>query len=201
MDFPLVFPLPTYISVGLVACVLTLAAVCVGGHMSGHKKNSSARPSGLSQGVDRKAGVWSPVECKRPATPPYPDRSVHTTKPLPYRPFKYGPKYPITMGLRAMSMDEWIELDNQFPNFHSEKSQRIVSLGSKIAQTTPAGLDGAYELLEEFRNYLPQPYPSLFRKTSIGIDNLLTGERFNTVMRPLEMDPMQLAAKMVQETS
>ncbi|KAL8699918.1 MAG: hypothetical protein Q9201_005728 [Fulgogasparrea decipioides] len=103
------------------------------------------------------------------------------------------------MGLRRMPWDEWIELDNQFPDFHADKSRRIAELGGKIAQTTLEGLNGAYELLEEFRDYLPQRYPSLFVRSPVGIDNLLTGERFNTVERPLRADPMEMAARLVQD--
>jgi hypothetical protein len=35
--------------------------------------------------------VWIPQQFKRPSASPYPDWDIHTTKPLPYRPFKYGP--------------------------------------------------------------------------------------------------------------
>ena len=52
--------------------------------------------------------VWEPVNFKRPAAPPAPNWDVHTSKPTPYRPFRYGPNYHITMGLRNMNWDEWI---------------------------------------------------------------------------------------------
>ena len=48
-------------------------------------------------------------------------------------------------------------------------------------------------------DYLPQRYPSLYRKTSVGMDNLLTGESFNIIERPLVEDPMAMAARMVQD--
>lgn len=51
--------------------------------------------------------VWEPQDFKRPEASPYPDWDVYTTKPIPYRPFRYGP-YHITMGLRNMKWDEWI---------------------------------------------------------------------------------------------
>ena len=96
----------------------------------------------------RTPGVWTPVDFKRPDPPPYPDWDVHTTKPLPYRPFKYGP-YHITMGLRTMQWDDWIELDNHFPKFHADKLRRIEERGEKCSRTAPEGFDGACELLEE----------------------------------------------------
>ena len=96
----------------------------------------------------RPLGKWSPVEFQRPAPKPYPDWNVHTTKPLPYRPFRYG-QYHITMGLRTMRWDEWIELDSHFFRFHANKARRIKERGDKCCKTAPEAFEGAVELLEE----------------------------------------------------
>jgi alpha-1,2-mannosyltransferase len=103
------------------------------------------------------------------------------------------------MGLRTMHWDEWIELDNSFLEYHSLKAARIAERGAKCCKTKPAALDGACELLEELCGYLPQRYPSLYRKTGVGMDNRVTGESFNIVERPLAEDPMQMAGRMVQD--
>ena len=108
------------------------------------------------------------------------------------------------------------ELDNHYPRFHADKARRIKERGNKCCKTAPEAFDGAVELLEELYvkstilftpdlipvgscDYLPQRYPSLHRKTAVGMDNLLTGESFNIVERPLAEDPMQMAARMVQD--
>lgn len=96
----------------------------------------------------RPLGVWPPQDFRRPAAVPYPDWDIHKTDPLPYRPFKHGPYY-ITMGLRTMKWDEWIELDNQFLKFHTDKAQRLIERGAKCCKTAPEAFDGALELLEE----------------------------------------------------
>jgi heme-dependent oxidative N-demethylase alpha subunit-like protein len=83
--------------------------------------------------------------------------------------------------------------------FHNDKANRIIERGSKCSRTDPAAFDGAVELLEEFCAYLPERYPSLYKRTSVGMDNLLTGEVFNIIERPLIEDPMQMAARMVQD--
>jgi hypothetical protein len=54
------------------------------------------------------------------------------------------------------------------------------------------------ELLEELCGYLPERYPSLYQRTPVGMDNLVTGESFNIVERPLIEDPMQMAARLVR---
>ncbi|KAL1988792.1 hypothetical protein VTN96DRAFT_7676 [Rasamsonia emersonii] len=167
---------------------------------------SASRPStpdvekpAKSKQNNRKYGEWIPSDFKRPTPAPYPNWDVRTTKPIPYRPFRYGPKYYVTMGLRSMKWDEWIELDNHYPRFHADKARRIKERGHKCCKTAPEAMDAAIELLEELCSYLPARYPSMFRKTDVGIDNLFTGESFNIVQRPLPEDPMITSARLIQD--
>ncbi|KAL8784248.1 MAG: hypothetical protein Q9213_004070 [Squamulea squamosa] len=158
----------------------------------------TTRPRTTFKAPEREPGVWIPVDFNRPAATPYPDWDVHETKPHPYRPFKHGP-YHITMGLRTMQWDEWIELDNHYLRFHGDKKRRIEERGEKCCKTAPEAYDGAIELLEELCSYLPQRYPSLFQSTPTGIHNLLTNETFDITARPLAEDPMQMAARLIQD--
>ncbi|KAI9746231.1 MAG: hypothetical protein M1818_000912 [Claussenomyces sp. TS43310] len=155
-----------------------------------------------SKGLARQNGNggWEPVEFKRPTAAPAPNWDVHTSRPRPYRPFRYG-KYHITMGLRNMKWDQWIELDSHYLKFHANKARRIRDRGSKCCYTAPdANVQlGAHELLEELCGYLTERYPSLYKATAVGLDNLLTGESFNVVERPLVEDPMQMCARLVQD--
>ena len=111
------------------------------------EKPTSRRGSTLRT-PERPPGVWTPIDFKRPEAPPYPAWDVHKTDPLPYRPFRHGP-YHITMGLRNMQWDDWIELDNHYLKFHTEKARRIEERGEKCCRTAPEAYDGAVELLEE----------------------------------------------------
>jgi alpha-1,2-mannosyltransferase len=98
-----------------------------------------------------------------------------------------------------MSWDSWIELDNQFPKFHALKASRIASRGSKCSRTAPEAYPAAVELLEELCDYLPQRYPTLYKKTEVGIQNLWSGENFDIVTRPLLEDPIQTCGRLVQD--
>ncbi|KAE8355005.1 hypothetical protein BDV28DRAFT_63773 [Aspergillus coremiiformis] len=148
--------------------------------------------------TDRKPGEWIPSNFKRPRAPPYPEWDIHTTKPIPYRPFKHGPKNTITMGLRRMKWDEWIELDNHYLRYHDDKARRIKERGTRCSRTAPEAMDAAMELLEELTAYLPERYPSMFCKTATGITNTITQETFNTT-RPLREDPMQTCGRLIQD--
>lgn len=103
------------------------------------------------------------------------------------------------MGLRKMDFAEWIELDNEYLSFHAQKAARIPERGEKCCYTAPEALPAAYELLEELADYLPARYPTMFKRTKVGIDNLATGERFDILARPLVEDPMAMAARWIQE--
>ncbi|KAK3385241.1 hypothetical protein B0H63DRAFT_180675 [Podospora didyma] len=158
------------------------------------KKTGSGR-----QQDQREWGKWPPSSYKMPTPSPYPDWSIETTKPLPYRPFRYGPKYHVTMGLRSVQPTEWIELDNHFPRYHADKARRIAERGSQCCMTAPEAYPAAVELLQELTDYLPARYPSLYRRTPVGLDNLWSGESFDITRRPLPEDPMQTCARLVQD--
>jgi hypothetical protein len=134
-----------------------------------------------------------------PPSSPYPDWSIDGTKPLPYRAFRYGPKYNVTMGLRKIAPEEWIELDNDYPKYHADKKARIAERGKKVVDTHPEAYPAAVELLEELADYLPQRYPTMFRRTAVGIDNLWSGESLDITERPLAEDPMAMCARLVQD--
>lgn len=160
--------------------------------------SSSASPA-EKQKAARTPGEWTPSDFKMPTPAPYPDFSVETTKPLPYRAFRYGPKYNVTMGLRSVQYDDWIQLDNHFPRFHADKARRLAERGDKCYATMPEAYPAAVELLEELTAYLPARYPSLYRRTAVGLDNLWSGESFNVVERPLQEDPIAMCARLVQD--
>lgn len=83
--------------------------------------------------------------------------------------------------------------------YHDDKAKRIIERGARSSYTDPSAFDGAVELLEELCAYLPERYPTLYKRTSVGMDNLLTNESFNIVERPLAEDPMQMAGRFVQD--
>jgi hypothetical protein len=144
--------------------------------------------------------VWHSSPFARPTATPYPSWSLTHTKPLPYRPFRHGPRYNITMGLRNMSWDEWIELDNQFLEYHELKTQRIKERGEKCCKSDAKGVQAGWELCEELCGYLPERYPSLFQPLpgQHGMRNLATNEIFDLSNRDGQ-NPMELAARMVQD--
>ncbi|KAK3306061.1 uncharacterized protein B0T15DRAFT_567796 [Chaetomium strumarium] len=158
------------------------------------KQPVSARPP-------REPGRWTTSDFKMPTPEAYPNWSIEHTRPLPYRPFRYGPKYHVTMGLRSVKHAEWIELDNEYPRYHATKALRIRERGPRCCKTAPEAYPAALELLQDLADYLPARYPSLYRRTPDGgvLHNLWSGERFDVAQHPLAEDPMQMCARLVQD--
>src|SRR5437667_3886737 len=110
--------------------------------------------------------AWYSEDFEQPWPQPYPDWSLETTKPLPYRPFRYGPKYYVTMGIRSMQWERWIELDNEWSSFHQQKLDRMDERESRLVMVHDQAKDAAQETLELLSRYLTKRYPSLFRYTN-----------------------------------
>ncbi|KDQ64983.1 hypothetical protein JAAARDRAFT_111140, partial [Jaapia argillacea MUCL 33604] len=113
---------------------------------------------------------WTPVQFTYPSFEPCPDQ-LKDVKPIPYRPFRWG-QYHVTMGIRNMLWDDWIELDQLLPKYHRIKAHRIATRGEKAVQTLPprpGAVDGGHaaakELVYELSEYLSRRYPSDFRVT------------------------------------
>ncbi|CAA9957383.1 DUF3445 domain containing protein [Pyrenophora teres f. maculata] len=187
---------------------LTQRNEAAGGARPATPTNLEKRPF---KAPEREFGVWDPVPFTRPRAAPYPNWNLHTTKPLAYRPFRHGPKYNITMGLRTMHWDEWIELDNDYLSYHSLKAARIAARGEKCIKTDPKAWDAAVELLEEMAGYLSERYPSLFSlemattpagKESRLLKNVATEEVFDVgalTRNGVKEDPMALCSRLVQD--
>lgn len=163
------------------------------------RASSSAKPLPVEKANNkhRKYGHWTPEIFDTPKPAPYADWLITATEPEAYRAFRS--KYTITMAIRLMDWNLWIELDNEWMKYHDLKVKRLASKGKEVCVTDPRAYAAAIELLDEFQQFLPQRYPTLFVRTANGLDNLVTGEKFDWRTTPLAEDPMAMAAKMVQD--
>ncbi|KAH8177784.1 alpha-1,2-mannosyltransferase [Sarocladium implicatum] len=187
----------TFMSTAGIAAIAFGLLLCLG-RLYHHSRIKDFTRSKSKDGQTH-TSQWQPSSFRPPRPPPFPDWSIETTRPLAYRAFRYGPKYNITMGLRAIDHQDWIQLDNQFPKYHADKAQRIEERGHECSRSAPEAFPAAVELLEELSRYLPDRYPSLYRRTSDGLENLWSGESFNIVQRPLKEDPITMCARLVQD--
>lgn len=163
-------------------------------------KSYQPLPIKVANNKNRKLGTWTPEIFEYPEFEEFENWSIKDTKPLPYRAFKHT--YFFTMGIRSMDWGSWIELDNEWMKYHNSKVARLAERRDELVGTAPEVWDAAIELLLEFREFLPKRYPTLFKKTEKGINNLVTGEVFEFYNIPrdeFKKDPMEMAALMVQD--
>lgn len=106
-----------------------------------------------------------------------------------------------------MKWDEWIELDNHYLRFHADKARRLAERGPKCVKvdtTDPRAYDATLELLDELTAYLTERYPQMFKRTPVGLTNLLTNEDFDTrptylTVNGVKESPMSLSARLIQD--
>ncbi|CAF3352833.1 unnamed protein product [Rotaria sp. Silwood2] len=143
---------------------------------------------------------WNPVSFKAPLPVPYPDWSIESTRPLLYRPFKYGPDYFITMGIRRLDWNDWIELDNQWIRYHKEKLDRLSQeRASHLCKTAPEAHDAALETMELLSEYLVHRYPSLFQYEFNNNEKQIRIKATGEIYSINSDDPLKYASLLIQD--
>jgi hypothetical protein len=116
---------------------------------------------------------------KTPLPQPLNGFKLELTDPKAYRPFRHGQNF-ITMGIRKMSWDEWIEMDSNFIRYHDRKVSEL----EKDIKAHVDYVDNAvtrlacYEVLDELTQYLTHRYPEIFQLRGNTIRNTITKEVF-----------------------
>jgi hypothetical protein len=102
-----------------------------------------------------------------------------STSPKLYHPFRHGPNF-ITMGIRKLSWDNWIEMDSYFLRYHDMKASELKKdFNAHVKYVNNATTkDACFELYEELVRYLTHRYPKVFRLEGGKVYNSLTKEDF-----------------------
>ncbi|GBE79122.1 hypothetical protein SCP_0203190 [Sparassis crispa] len=205
----------------LAICFLLVAAAVVAYLTRVTRKvsqvNIKVKGCGDSEKTEREAGEWTPVVFDYPKIEPF-TGDLSAVKPIPYRPFRWG-DYHVTMGIRNMPWNEWIELDQQFFDYHKIREYRLRTRADRSVIIHPeqpgivqSGHAGAEEFLYELAEYLPRRYPTIYRverhATSKPNSYSWYGENpiKSITIIPLQItydldeeDPLTMAARLVQE--
>ncbi|KIP09817.1 hypothetical protein PHLGIDRAFT_115974 [Phlebiopsis gigantea 11061_1 CR5-6] len=119
-----------------------------------------------------KSPQWTAVAFEYPAVAPC-RAALADVPPIPYRPFKWG-EYFVTMGIRSMPWDEWIELDRDFAHYHRIREHRIQTRSDRLGPRPLScaaradavfSFDAAVELVHELAEYLSRRFPDVYRVT------------------------------------
>ncbi|KAG9125854.1 hypothetical protein FRC07_005916, partial [Ceratobasidium sp. 392] len=218
-------PLDVLVCLGAIGTILYTARIysirAKERNLAGQLKRTHSAASKVKEKVardemDRNPGEWRPQPFKYPAIAPWTDFDFETTLPPPYRPFRWGPTYNITMGIRSMDFSDWIQIDNRYAHYHAIRTHRTNTGGTDAVNTMPEneqfGVPGARELVNELGEFLIRRYPHIFRAVSriapvlndFSWDNL--GEIEIIEIIPLGVrynlqteDPMKISGLLVQD--
>lgn len=117
-----------------VACGILVCFYCFSNFIRGRNSRLSASPEHFQEKAHT-PDASEPSSYKRPTPQAYPDWSIETTKPLPYRAFRYGPKYHITLGLRKIETDEWMYVKILHPSTQLTSKESLTTISPSITPT------------------------------------------------------------------
>jgi hypothetical protein len=136
---------------------------------------------------------------KTPKPKPLEGYKLELTDPKLYRPFRHGPNF-VTMGIRKMDWNEWIEMDSNFVRYHDAKVYELEKdLPARVqyVDNEPTRL-ACFEVLDELTQYVTHRYPDVFQLRNGYIHNTVTGEELQyPAANPTQA--MVTAAKLVQD--
>lgn len=114
----------------------------------------------------------------KPLPSPHPDDPVSKSPKL-YRPFRHGPNF-VTMGIRKLNWDNWIEMDSYFLRYHDMKAAELKKDFKEHVKYVDNAVtrDACFELNEELVRHLTHRYPKIYRLEEGKVHNSLTGEAF-----------------------
>lgn len=124
------------------------------------------------------------LDTTKPFVTPKPDAlddfDLASKDPIKYRPFRHGPNQ-VTMGIRKLDWNEWIQLDSNYMRYHDIKASELKKdLHGHVKYVDNAVTrDACFELLEELTAYLTNRYPSMFQLEGSTLKNTLTGDVFH----------------------
>lgn len=101
------------------------------------------------------------------------------------------------LGLRSLSLDTWIEIDDQYERYLQRKRELIDERYTEVFAALSDSEAAQQEVLNLLLDYLPQQFPEYFIQKGDRLINHLTGETW--MLDEWRDRPLDLAGRWVQE--
>ncbi|KAK7187854.1 hypothetical protein DPSP01_010899 [Paraphaeosphaeria sporulosa] len=179
---------------GLAACVLVLSVSL----LRNLRKTDKALPvPRASTPGEKEKGEIRPF--KTPLPEPARSYKLELTEPKLYRPFRHGKNF-VTMGIRKMDWNEWIEMDSNFVRYHDIKVKQLdkdidAHVGYVDNEVTRLA---CFEVYEELTQYLTHRFPEMFSLKDGTLRNSVTKEEF-PYPASTPKEAMATSAKLIQD--
>jgi dimethylamine monooxygenase subunit A len=103
----------------------------------------------------------------------------------------------MSMGLKPLSLEDWIEIDENFARYLVLKKQRLDHNYAEVFASLSDTQAAQQEVLELLLDHLFLNFPQLYRRQDEHIQNLVTKETWH--LKAFENNPLDLAGRLVQE--
>jgi dimethylamine monooxygenase subunit A len=111
-------------------------------------------------------------------------------------PFADG-KWRMNMGLKALNLQEWIDIDQHFAEELALKDQLLKNQYSEVFSSLPNSQFGQQEVLDLLIAHLLNYFPQYYQQQGEIIANLCTGQTWH--LADFDAAPLDLAGRLVQE--
>jgi dimethylamine monooxygenase subunit A len=113
-----------------------------------------------------------------------------------YAPFAPGP-FRLSMGLRPLDLQDWIEPDEHMAVELAEKARLLRDHHQEVFAVLPEATKSTTEVLELLAAHLPARFPTLYRREGPLLTNLVMQQTWDLAQPALH--PLDLAGRLVQE--
>lgn len=103
----------------------------------------------------------------------------------------------LAMGLFALNLAEWIEVDEHMPAELAEKQRLLAKHHAQVFAALPQAVLGSEETLKLLTEHLPVHFPQIYQMEGSNFANKATGEIWDLTQSKLH--PLELAGRLVQE--
>lgn len=113
-----------------------------------------------------------------------------------YLPFADG-QWRMSMGLKSLNLQEWIEIDEHFAKELALKDKLLKNQYSDVFACLPESRLSQKEVLDLLLNHLVEHFPQHYRQQGTTIGTICTGQVWD--ITHFEAVPLDLAGRLVQE--
>lgn len=113
-----------------------------------------------------------------------------------YLPFTNG-QWRMSMGLKALNLQEWIEIDEHFADELALKAKLLSNQYADVFASLPESLPSQQEVLDLLFDHLPRRFPQHYRRQETTIEMTSTGQVWDAA--DFKAAPLDLAGRLVQE--
>ncbi|KAG0555879.1 hypothetical protein KC19_11G010200 [Ceratodon purpureus] len=103
----------------------------------------------------------------------------------------------MTMGIEPLEMEDWVEIDVFYDEEMTLRREILETRKEVAIVSRPEAADANWEVLEMLAEFLPQRFPSRFRREGSMLFDLTIGDTYD--INDKSLDPLEVIARLIQE--